>query len=76
MKLSSDGNFPPLFKNTLRRIFSVALVYCYKVSTIASLVTKEEIKRQRIKFSDSELGRILQQMDDHTLFGIFRCSFI
>ena len=37
------------------RIFSVALVYCDKMSTIASLGAKEEIKRQRIKFSDSDL---------------------
>ena len=58
------------------RISSVALVYCDKMSTIASLGTKEEIKRQRIKFSDSELGRILKQMDDHTFCGIFRYSFI
>ena len=39
----------------MNRIFSVALFYCDKMSTIASLGTKEEIKRQRIKFSDSEL---------------------
>ena len=40
--------FPASFQNHFEtnRIFSVALVYCYKVSTVASLVTKEEIKRQ------------------------------
>ena len=37
----------------MNRIFSVALVYCDKMSTIASLGTKGEIKRQQIKFSDS-----------------------
>ena len=37
----------------MNRIFSVALVYCDKMSTIASLGDKKEIKRQRIKFSDS-----------------------
>ena len=40
--------FPASFQKHFdtNRIFSVALVYCYKVSTVASLVTKEEIKRQ------------------------------
>ena len=59
----------------MNRIFSVALVYCDKMSTIASLGTKEEIKRQQIKFSENELWRILKQMDDHILYGIFHCSF-
>ena len=79
-KLTSGGNFLPLLESTLKlmnRIFSVALVYCDKMSTVASLGTKGEIKRQQIKFSDRELGRrILKQMDSHTLYGIFRCSFI
>ena len=63
--------FPASFRK-----YSVALVYCDKMSTIASLGTKEEIKRQQIKLSDSELWRILKQMDDHILYGIFHCNFI
>ena len=39
----------------MNRIFSVALVYCDKMSRIPPLGAKEKIKRQRIKFSDSEL---------------------
>ena len=37
VKLKLDGNFLPLLERTLRtnRIFSVALVYCEKMSTIA-----------------------------------------
>ena len=59
--------FPASFRKyfEMNRIFSFALV-------VASLGTKVEIKRQQIKFSDSELGRILKQMDSHTL----RCRFI
>ena len=70
--------FPASFRKYFEtnRIFLVALVYYDKMSTVASLGTKGEIKRQQIKFSDSELGRILKQMDSHTLYGIFRCSFI
>ena len=33
----------------MNRIFSVALVYCDKMSTVASIGTKGEIKRQRIR---------------------------
>ena len=47
----------------MNRIFSVALVYFDKMSTVASLGTKGEIKRPQIMFSDSELGRILKQME-------------
>ena len=47
VELTLDGNFLPLLESTL--------VYCDKMSTIPSLGAKEEIKRQQIKFSDSEL---------------------
>ena len=80
LEISSNvgWQFPASFRKYFEtnRIFSFALVYCDKMSTVASLGTKGEIKRQQIKFSDSELGRILKQMDSHTLYGIFRCSFI
>ena len=61
---SGGWQFPSSFRKyfEMNRIFSVALVYCDKMSAIAFLGTKEEIKRQRIKFRDSELGRILKQM--------------
>ena len=77
-KLNVGRQFPASFRKyfEMNRIFSVALVYCDKMSTVASLRTKGEIKREQIKFTDSELGRILKQMDSHTLYGIFRCSFI
>ena len=42
--------------------------------TIPSLGAKEEIKRQRIKFSDSELNLANIETNDHTLYGIFHCS--
>ena len=42
---------------------------------IPTLGAKVEIKRQRIKFSDSELDLAnMKQVDDRTLYGIFRCS--
>jgi len=41
VKLTSDGNFPPLDRN---QIFLVALVYCDKMSTIAFLGIKKEEK--------------------------------
>ena len=46
MELTSDGNFLPLLESNfgMNRIFSVALVYCDKMSTIAYLGVKEEIK--------------------------------
>ena len=46
MKLTSDGNFLPLFKKyfEMNRILSVALVYYDIMSTLASLGTKEEMK--------------------------------
>ena len=69
LEISSNvgWQFPASFRKYFEtnRIFSFALV-------VTSLGTKGEIKRQQIKFSDSELGRILKQMDSHTL----RCSFI
>ena len=45
--------FPASFRKYfgMNRIFLVALVYCDKMSAIPSLGPKEEIKRQRIRFS-------------------------
>ena len=78
VKFNVGRQSPASFQNHFEtnQISSVALVYCDKMSAIASLGTKEEIKQERIKFSDSELGQLLKEMDDHTLYGIFRCSFI
>ena len=47
-----ERRFPASFRKYfgMNRIFSV---YYDKMSTIASLGDKKEIKRQRIKFSDS-----------------------
>ena len=47
VELTSDDIFLPLLESTdfgMNRIFSVALVYCDKMSTIASLGAKGEIK--------------------------------
>ena len=46
VELTSDSDFLPLLESNfgMNRIFSVALVYCDKMSTIASFGAKEEIK--------------------------------
>ena len=46
VELTSDGDFLPLLESNfgMNRIFSVVLVYCDKMSTIASFGAKEEIK--------------------------------
>ena len=46
VELTSDSDFLPLLESIfgMNRIFSVTLVYCDKMSTIASFGAKEEIK--------------------------------
>ena len=75
IELTSDSNFAASLRKyfEINRIFSVALVYCDKMCAIPSLGAKEEIKKQRIKFSDSELDLAntqVKQIDDHSLCGI------
>ena len=57
--LNVGRQFPTFFRKyfEMNRIFSVALVYCDKMSTVASLGTKGEIKRQRISSNIGATGQ-------------------